>query len=290
MNEPPPVIYQRKLIFAADHAAAMVNRVELNTPTEAHGHDFMEIALAAAGEGAHQSTSGEQNLKPGDTLVLRPGAWHRYTRCKGLVIYNCCFDSALLRRELGWLREDPALNYMLWAGPLAGERRGLLIFSLDPPGLAECLEHLERLEQVQSSPRRAETLARLLLFLDCLARGGPGLVVPAARPLHPAVLAAARDLESDLAHTWSLAELAERVHLAPSYLVRLFKSETGLAPMAYLQRCRLERAAGLLLRTRDPVAEVAAEVGWFDQNLFARRFKAAYGLSASEYRRRFGAK
>ncbi|XVV09749.1 AraC family transcriptional regulator [Actinoplanes sp. CA-131856] len=85
----------------------------------------------------------------------------------------------------------------------------------------------------------------------------------------------------------ALKELAELLHLAPGYVVRLFKSVTGLPPMAYLSRYRVELAAEMLLHSDRPVRAIAEQVGWPDANYFARRFRAHYGLTASEYRARF---
>jgi AraC-like DNA-binding protein len=45
----------------------------------------------------------------------------------------------------------------------------------------------------------------------------------------------------------------------------------------------------LLLHSDDPVTAIGRAVGWPDQNYFARRFKAHYGLSATTYRKRFAA-
>ena len=73
------------------------------------------------------------------------------------------------------------------------------------------------------------------------------------------------------------------------YLVRLFKASTGLPPMAYLAQLRAEHAATLLLHSDQPVTSISQAVGWPDQNYFARRFKAHYGLSATTYRARFAA-
>jgi AraC family L-rhamnose operon transcriptional activator RhaR len=86
---------------------------------------------------------------------------------------------------------------------------------------------------------------------------------------------------------WTLRELADRSHLAPGYLVRLFKCATGLPPMAFLARHRVELAARRLLHTDQSIAHIARSVGWPDQNYFARRFKLHFGLSASVYRARF---
>jgi AraC family L-rhamnose operon transcriptional activator RhaR len=57
--------------------------------------------------------------------------------------------------------------------------------------------------------------------------------------------------------------------------------------MAYLARLRAEHAATLLLHSDQPVTCIGQAVGWPDQNYFARRFKAHYGLSATTYRARF---
>jgi AraC family L-rhamnose operon transcriptional activator RhaR len=96
-----------------------------------------------------------------------------------------------------------------------------------------------------------------------------------------------RLLEARLAHRWTLTELAAELHLAPGYLVRLFKSAAGRPPMAYLAQLRAEHAATLLLHSDQPITSISQTVGWPDQNYFARRFKAHYGLSATTYRARF---
>jgi AraC family L-rhamnose operon transcriptional activator RhaR len=109
----------------------------------------------------------------------------------------------------------------------------------------------------------------------------------ASGPAHPAVARAMRMLEAEPARPWTLAQLSDDLHLAPAYLVRLFKAATGLPPIAYLSRHRAELAATLLLHTEEPITQIARTVGWPDQNYFARRFRGHYGLSATAYRDRF---
>ena len=57
--------------------------------------------------------------------------------------------------------------------------------------------------------------------------------------------------------------------------------------MAYLAQVRAEHAAVMLLHSDEPITGIGRSVGWPDQNYFARRFKAHYGLSATTYRKRF---
>jgi AraC-like DNA-binding protein len=158
------------------------------------------------------------------------------------------------------------------------------------------MAHLDALAALWHCPRseyRGDILGRLSLLLGQLGRAavGPGEAVGATGatggPRHPAVSQAMRLLEGSIARQWTLGELAEELHLAPGYLVRLFKAATGLPPMAYLAQVRAEHAAVLLLHSDEPITCIGRAVGWPDQNYFARRFKAHYGLSATTYRQRF---
>jgi AraC family L-rhamnose operon transcriptional activator RhaR len=226
-------------------------------------------------------------------LLLRPGVWHGYEDCQRFEVYNCCFSSELLRRELAWTREDPLLGFLLWAGPYSSPGRGVLTISLDPPTLAQCLVHLDALAGLRHRPpalHRPDIVGRLSLLFGQLGQAvaqDRGALSGEPGTAHPAVVRAMRLLEADLAQDWTLTGLAAELHLAPGYLVRLFNAATGLPPMAYLAQLRAEHAAVLLLHSDEPVTSIGRTVGWPDQSMFARRFKAHYGLSATTYRKRF---
>jgi AraC family L-rhamnose operon transcriptional activator RhaR len=57
--------------------------------------------------------------------------------------------------------------------------------------------------------------------------------------------------------------------------------------MTYLAKRRVETAAEMLLHGDQSMKEIGEAVGWPDQNYFARRFKAHFGLSGTTYRARF---
>ncbi|GAA1116838.1 hypothetical protein GCM10009630_13200 [Kribbella jejuensis] len=121
------------------------------------------------------------------------------------------------------------------------------------------------------------------LLSGALVPGGAGL----RAAVHPGVEHAMRVLEADLAEPWTLERLGARVNLAPGYLVRVFGKSVGMSPMAYLNRIRAERAAGLLIETELPVATIGAAVGWHDPSHATRRFRSTFGLSPSQYRAAF---
>jgi AraC family L-rhamnose operon transcriptional activator RhaR len=254
----------------------------------------MEIAIITEGTGFHFSSVGRQRIVEGDVFVLRPGAWHSFEDCQDLKVYNCCFGTELLSQELGWVRQIPGINYLLWRGPLNSQAPGILKFTLSKTAIEYCREYLSKIEEilaVKPDQQKAALLGLLLVVLSELSTRAniEGLSdnPDQASALPEAVLKAANLLESEVARDWTLPELAGLLHLNPAYFVRLFKKHTGLSPMAYLNHQRAERAANLLVETQKPIAEIAQEVGWADQNYFARCFKSHFGMSGKVYRSKY---
>ena len=290
-----PMDTSRALFHFNDHVLTYAGHFRHDEEQQRHSHSFVEIAFVLSGEGVHRSVAGRQPLAPGDVILMRPGLWHGYDECRRLALYNCCFSSELLHRELAWTREDPMLGYLLWTGPCSDSSGGMLTVHLEPETLAECrtqLAALEALWQLPVQEYHGDIIGQLALLLSTLARtvmrvyGSP---LDEVDMIHPAVGHAMQLLETRLADRWTVTELAEELYLAPGYLHRLFKAATGQPPMAYLGRLRAERAADLLLHSEEPVACIGRAVGWPDQNYFARRFLAHYGLSATAYRAKFSA-
>jgi AraC family transcriptional regulator, L-rhamnose operon transcriptional activator RhaR len=292
VDEDLPMNTSQDVFYFTEGAIAYAGRYLHSVDNPLHTHSFMEIAFTVGGAGTHVSRAGGRELAAGDVVLLRPGVWHGYQNCQELELYNCCFSSELLRRELAWTREDPLLGYLMWTGPFSAPGRGVLAFSLDRRSYDECMSHLESLAALRHCPLpryRGDVLGRLSLLLSLLGRvvQSDTTVPDHAGRIHAAVGKAMRMLEADIAKPWTLSELAVELHLAPGYLVRVFKAATGLPPMAYLAQIRAEHAAVMLLHSDVPVTGIGRAVGWPDQNYFARRFKAHYGLSATTYRRRF---
>jgi len=288
----PPVESNQGLFHFTEPMPAYAGSYLHQWDSPVHTHSFVEIAFAIGGSATHHSVAGRHEMRPGEVVLLRPGVWHGYEDCREFEVYNCCFSSELLRRELSWTREDPLLGYLLWAGPYSSPGRGALTISLEPSAIGECLVHLDALAALRHRPlalHLPDIVGRLSLLFGQLgqavthARGVSG----APGSAHPAVVQAMRLLEADIARSWTLTGLAAELHLAPGYLVRLFNNATGLPPMAYLAQVRAEHAALLLLHSDEPVTSIGRAVGWPDQSGFARRFKAHYGLSATTYRKRF---
>ncbi|MGG5822044.1 GlxA family transcriptional regulator [Falsiroseomonas sp. HW251] len=84
-----------------------------------------------------------------------------------------------------------------------------------------------------------------------------------------------------------VAEMVRRTGLAERTFKRRFTGATGLAPIAYVQRLRIEDAKRRLERTSSSVDEISWQVGYEDPAFFRRLFRRVTGLAPGAYRRRF---
>ena len=77
----------------------------------------------------------------------------------------------------------------------------------------------------------------------------------------------------------------EMTGLSDSSLRRLFKAHTGKTPFDFMKELRMVTAARRLLVTNKRVSTIAYELGYNDQNYFARVFKSVFGISPDRYRK-----
>jgi AraC family transcriptional regulator len=81
----------------------------------------------------------------------------------------------------------------------------------------------------------------------------------------------------------SLMVLAESAGMSMAHFSRLFRQKLGVSPHQYLIRLRCEKACEMLRRGRLTVAEIAQNVGFFDQSHLTRHFKRQYRMTPSEW-------
>ena len=98
------------------------------------------------------------------------------------------------------------------------------------------------------------------------------------------VLKAMAYIHAHYAEPILLSDLAAYVGLGERHLGRCFRRETGVTPITYLNRYRVQQAKALLELEDRSITEVAREVGFSDSSYFARVFRREVGVSPSAYR------
>jgi AraC family transcriptional regulator len=92
-------------------------------------------------------------------------------------------------------------------------------------------------------------------------------------------------IRAHLAEPLTLAGLARVAAFSPFHFDRVFRAITGETLFGFVQRLRIERAAGALLSHPDQsVLAVALDHGFASAATFARAFRARFGMSATDWR------
>ena len=151
------------------------------------------------------------------------------------------------------------------------------------------------LAQAATSPQTTSRLftdhVELALLTHLATRYGSSSIDArrASGGLDPVTLNRAKELLSaDLSGQLPIAELAAACGVSSGYLIRAFRTSTGLPPYKWLQRRRVEVAMEQLSGTAQPMSRIAFLCGFADQSHFTRVFQGIVGMTPGAYRRLHG--
>ncbi|MEU9121585.1 helix-turn-helix domain-containing protein [Streptomyces sp. NPDC048506] len=85
----------------------------------------------------------------------------------------------------------------------------------------------------------------------------------------------------------ALTDLAERAHVSERQLTRIFQTELGTTPAAYVESARVEAARNRLEATDDTLERVASACGFNTTDTLIRAFRRRLNTTPTEYRNRF---
>lgn len=156
--------------------------------------------------------------------------------------------------------------------------------SLEPAGGAVlCLQRLfmeARSNRIHNSYQASSLIYQLMMEL--LAAGTANQQERANWP--QPVRQAADYMETEYGRIQSLDDIAASVSLSKYYFTRMFTAATGLSPMDYVTKLRIEKAAELLRFTTLSVEEIAARVGYASGSYFSKVFRARVGFPPGDFR------
>jgi AraC-like DNA-binding protein len=237
-----------------------------------HAHDYYVLGLIEAGVQSFAYRGVRQVTPAGDVFVIHPGEAHTGEAVSpGGYAYRTLYPSVpLLQRA---------------CAEIAGGEQGVPYFPspvIHDEELASCLRqlHLVLTTGTTALEREARFLQLCALLLGRYAElRPPERVVGQER----SAIQQVRDyLEEHCAEPVTLAELAKLVGFSPYYLHRVFEREVGLPPHAYLESVRM-REAQRRLSCGEPIAQVAASLGFSDQSHLTRRFTRILGITPGQY-------
>jgi len=93
-------------------------------------------------------------------------------------------------------------------------------------------------------------------------------------------------IERDLCAPLAIEAFAHRHLMSRRQVERVFRSETGMSPLAFQQLKRAERARYLLERSDESVLAISQQVGWESSAHLLRTMQKIWGMSPSQIRMR----
>lgn len=148
-------------------------------------------------------------------------------------------------------------------------------------------DDVDRVEEQLTSISREMTAAASLDEMDAVMKqefincgfGGVGDKAYTA-PIRSAI----RYMEEHFAESLGLPDVAAHAGLSAEYLSRLFREETGVKFVVYLNNLKLKHALHLLETTNLKVYEVAEQVGYSNLSYFSTVFKKNFGQNPFDYK------
>lgn len=83
-----------------------------------------------------------------------------------------------------------------------------------------------------------------------------------------------------------ISRLVRDCGMSRSTFYALFKEQTGMSPLQYINDTRLSKAADYMVLLKYSVTEAAMVVGFDDPLYFGRLFKRKFGMSPTEYKKK----
>ncbi len=254
-----------------------------------HCHDHGEIAFVLSGTGKYRIEDEIYTVQEGDLLILNPGVRHQALACPESATPATEFFIGYSDLQLNGLAVNcmpvPEGEYMLHTAGELRQRLFKLCSSMEAEK-AVC-------RQGKYFMLKAYMIQLLLLVIreQCEPMERPqGFSFESVNRKY-VVEQILNYFEDHYDEKISLDQIAENMYLSPFYISKIFKSETGDAPIRHLIHIRLEKARELLESGFDGnIQEVASLVGYEDAYHFSKLFKKHFGVSPSQVRKKQGEK
>lgn len=232
-----------------------------------HWHDAYTIPVIVAGAEGYRYRGADYVAEAGSVPVINPGELHTGSKAT----------------DAGWryrVLYAPVDTIHRLAGDIGGRPTAQPWFEpgvIRDADLAQRLAHAHCLLEAGGDPLAAEAamLDALSTLLVRYSQTQPE--TPATTRDDTRVATMKEHLTGDLLTPLTLAEVAGAIGVSPFHAARLFTQTTGLAPHAWRNQVRLQRALAPL-RAGASVTEVAAASGFVDQSHFTRHFRRMFGV------------
>ena len=277
----------RKQIFFDTASDVSVVRHLRYLPIPRHAHEFIEMAVVFKGRCINEIDNKRFAMSAGDICLVAPGTFHTLEVFDdATIVLNYLMRSSTFENTFFYLLSGKSILAGFFRRIfLEPEGSNLLLFRTGQD--YELMYYLAEIyEESKSAGSDKNPLMNTMLnmFFLALIRGHSQDVVlmeEESEDLHPVhLLSYMQDHYEDV----SLAQMAEHFHYSERHMKRMLQKYTGRSFRENILTIRMNEAGRLLRKTRLPVSEVAARVGYGDVSGFRQAFRKFYGKNPGEFR------
>ena len=256
--------------------------------TDLHTHNFLELAYILDGTALHTINGRTFSVNPGDYFIVDYSGKHRYQTPPGkqITLFNILFTPKFIDPILSdcYSFQQILEHYLIrfQNAPVSFPQE--TVFHDDDGTILNRISEMER-EYSYLRPGYAELLrCELIEIIILILRKFTNSNNNSAN--HPCVCSALDYINRNYMQPLTLTDISKKLNYSLSYLSRLFKDETGISFVEYLQKKRIENACRLLLTTNKKVSEIAELVGYSDLKNFQSVFKKIMNTTPKAYQKK----
>lgn len=259
---------------------------------KSHGgsHDSFEMVYVKSGTGVFEFGRSNIEVGPNDLVVIRPHASHRFlsddrNTCELVLVYFSFADNFGSTVE-----SQSAKEFLGYVNKEDGEP-AISVKVRQKNDIITCMNRIIE-EQADNGEDLSEEMQRLLMqelfilvsrvlkteYQNTISRAG-------GQKVKELIKISENYIRNNYERELDLSTIAGKVFLSPSYFIRVFREETGLSPINYLLKVRIENAKEMLKTTNMKVRDIATAVGFSNQQRFNEMFRKFTSMTPLEFRR-----
>ena len=254
-----------------------------------HIHDFNELVFVLGGAGVHLADDDEYPIIRGDVFVMRGNHKHGYANTHHLHLVNVLYHRDYfesLKKEFSGL---PGFQALFVHEPQYRKKHKFKSkLHLNSQQL-EKLSRLLNLMNLEQQDEWAGTAALLERFFEQIIINVCKFYSEVSSPRPKALLrisAAIDFMENNFTQPISTLLLSKKANMSESSFRHSFKNITGLPPIDYLIRLRIEKAAEMMANDSSiRVIDASINTGFDNSAYFTRKFKEVVGITPINYLR-----
>ncbi|WP_240343086.1 AraC family transcriptional regulator [Paenibacillus sp. ALJ109b] len=237
-------------------------------------YDYYLLHYVEKGAGTFRTELHTYELSAGDCFLIQPGqlvSYQSHTRHPWQYRWMAFTGSQAAKHieEAGFLPEKSVFH----AGPSCG--------------ISDWLSVMQTAFAERKESSHFTSLGTLYMILaeaqNHLSQGQT--LIPGESSIRRTVKQMIQYMSTQYAYPVSIEQMSASLGYNRAYLSRIFKQETGLSPVTYLLKLRIDKSRQLLRERPDlSIEQVSASVGLPDALYFSKQFKRFHGEAPSLYR------